>query len=81
MIDLGQHAAFIWASYAVTALVLAALIVWAYAGERRQRRLLAELEAQGIVRRSARAGEDGSSDFARDDPPGAAVRDRSGTIR
>jgi heme exporter protein D len=67
MIDLGPHATFIWASYAMVVLVLAVLIVWAYASESRQRRLLAELESKGIVRRSARAGDIGPGAERHDD--------------
>jgi heme exporter protein D len=50
--DMGPHAVFIWASYGVTGAVIAALILRAVADERRQRRALARLEAQGIRRRS-----------------------------
>jgi len=52
---MGPHAAFIWASYAIVGLVIAALIAWIIADGRTQRRLLAELEAEGVRRRSARA--------------------------
>jgi heme exporter protein D len=58
MIDLGPHAAFIWLSYAAAALVVMALIVWAFGGEARARAKLAELERRGIVRRSRRGGMD-----------------------
>lgn len=51
--DLGPHAAFIWASYAIFSSVLGALIVWLVMDGRRQRRALDELEARGIRRRSA----------------------------
>ena len=51
--DLGQHAAFIWASYAIVALVLALLIGWLVADGRQQQRRLDELEARGVRRRSA----------------------------
>lgn len=51
MLGLGPHAGFIIASYAVTALVLAGLIAWAYFRERNLQRLLAELERQGLSRR------------------------------
>lgn len=51
--DLGPHAAFIWASYAAVALVVAALIVWLLADGARYRRKLTELEARGVRRRSA----------------------------
>jgi heme exporter protein D len=55
MPDLGQHAAFIVAAYAVTFAAIAALAFFIIEDDRRQRRLLAELEARGIKRRSARA--------------------------
>jgi heme exporter protein D len=54
MPDLGPHAAFIWAAYAVTFIVVAALIVFIVQDDRRQRQLLADLERQGIRRRSAK---------------------------
>ena len=53
MPDLGPHAAFIWAAYAVTFIAVAALIVFIVQDDRRQRQLLADLERQGIRRRSA----------------------------
>ena len=60
--DLGPHAGFIWASYAITAAVVSALIYRAITEERRQRKALERLEAQGIRRRSdARASTGGSS--------------------
>ncbi len=52
---LGPHAGFIVGAYAATAIVLASLIGWIVADARRQNRLLAELEAKGITRRSAKA--------------------------
>jgi heme exporter protein D len=55
MPDLGQHAAFIVAAYAVTFVAIGALAVFIVDDDRRQRRALAELEAQGVRRRSARA--------------------------
>ena len=54
MFGLGPHYAFICASYAIVAFVLAGLIVWIVWDGRTQRRLLAELEAQGVTRRSKR---------------------------
>lgn len=50
--DLGPHAAYIWASYAVAVLVLAVLIAWLVLDGRRQQRLLDDLEARGVRRRS-----------------------------
>jgi len=51
--NLGPHAAYIWASYAVVAIVLAALIGWLVFDGRRQQTLLADLEARGARRRSS----------------------------
>ncbi len=53
--DLGPHAAFIWAAYAAAALVLAGLSAWLVLDGRRQQRLVDELEARGVRRRSAKA--------------------------
>jgi heme exporter protein D len=50
--DLGPHAFFIAAAYAVTALVVGGLIVRAVLDYRAQVRALAELEARGVTRRS-----------------------------
>jgi heme exporter protein D len=52
MMDLGPHAAYIWASYAVVAFALAGLVAWLVADGRHQQRLLDELDARGIKRRS-----------------------------
>ena len=54
ILDLGQHAGFIWAAYGATVIILAGLITWIRADARHQLRLLDELEAQGVQRRSAR---------------------------
>jgi heme exporter protein D len=51
--DLGPHAAYIWTSYAVVALVLVGLVAWLVADGRHQQRLLDELDARGVRRRSA----------------------------
>ena len=48
------HAGFIAAAYVVTAVVLVGLYFWIAADGRRQTRRLADLEARGIKRRSAR---------------------------
>jgi heme exporter protein D len=50
--DLGPHAAYIWASYAVVAVVLAGLVAWLVADGRQQQRLLDGLDARGVKRRS-----------------------------
>jgi heme exporter protein D len=54
MPDLGPHASFIIAAYAVTGLAVGALIWFILGEDRKQRRLLAELERRGIRRRSAK---------------------------
>lgn len=56
MIDLGKHAVFIWSSYAVVTVVLAGLVAWLVLDGRRLKRRLADLEAQGITRRSRAPG-------------------------
>jgi heme exporter protein D len=53
--DLGPHADFILAAYGITVLVLIALIGWIALDYRAQRRRVAELESQGITRRSVQA--------------------------
>jgi len=55
--DLGPHAAFIWAAYAAVVVVLAALIAWLALDGRRQQQLIDEFEARGVRRRSRHAGE------------------------
>jgi heme exporter protein D len=53
MPDLGPHAIFILAAYGVTFVAVAALAFAIVEDDRKQRRLLAELEQRGIRRRSA----------------------------
>jgi heme exporter protein D len=55
-IDLGPHYSAILASYGLAALVIAALVLWVVIDHRQQQRLLADLEARGVRRRSARTG-------------------------
>ncbi len=52
---LGPHAAFIVAAYAMAALVVTGLIAWVLADHAAQRRLLADLEARGVTRRSEKS--------------------------
>jgi heme exporter protein D len=54
MLDLGPHAVFIVAAYGVTLVAVAALAAYIVADDRKQRRLLADLERRGIRRRSAK---------------------------
>jgi len=49
-----DHAGFILAAYAATALVVAGLILHAVIDHRAQRRALGDLESRGIGRRSRR---------------------------
>ena len=50
-----EHIDFIAAAYAAGIVVIAALIAWVTLDCRAQRRMLAELETQGVTRRSATA--------------------------
>ena len=52
--ELGPHAGFIVAAYAASVLIIMALIVWILIDYRAQLRVLADLERQGVTRRSAR---------------------------
>jgi len=54
--DLGPHAAFVWASYGAVTVVLALMVLWLVLDGRRQQRLIDELAARGIRRRSERGG-------------------------
>lgn len=56
--NLGPHMTFIVSAYAIAALVVAAMIAWVMLDHRRQLRMLAELEARGITRRSERGNGD-----------------------
>ena len=52
--NLGPHADFIIAAYAVTIFVIAALIAWVVLDYSAQRRILGGLEERAITRRSQR---------------------------
>ena len=52
--ELGTHAGFIVAAYGASVLIILTLIVWIMADYRAQLRDLAEMERQGVTRRSAR---------------------------
>jgi heme exporter protein D len=56
--DLGPNAAFVWAAYAVFAVIIAALMLWLFADGKRLQRRLRDLEARGVTRRSAGASTD-----------------------
>jgi heme exporter protein D len=55
--NLGPHADFIVAAYAVSAFVVALLIAWVVLDYAAQRRIIAGLEERGIARRSQRRPE------------------------
>ena len=54
--NLGPHADFIVAAYALTAFVIATLIGWVVLDHSAQRRILGDLEERGVTRRSQRSG-------------------------
>ena len=55
--DLGPHADFIAAAYGVAALVLIAMVGWVMLDYRAQKQRLAQLESEGVTRRSERQVE------------------------
>jgi heme exporter protein D len=55
--DFGPHAGFIVAAYLVAIAVVGGLIAWIMIDYRAQRRLLGDLEADGVNRRSAEASK------------------------
>jgi heme exporter protein D len=56
--SLGSYASFIVTSYLLVAAVVLILIVWIAIDYRRQKTLLRELEASGVIRRSGRTAAD-----------------------
>jgi heme exporter protein D len=52
---LGPHAPFIIAAYTVALAIVGGLIAWVILDYRAQRRVLADLDARGVVRRSEQA--------------------------
>jgi len=53
--NLGPHAAFILAAWAAGLVVVAGLVAWVILDFRAQKRVLGDLEAHGVTRRSAAA--------------------------
>ena len=51
--NLGPHAAFILAAWGMGVVVIAGLIGWVMVDFRAQKRVLGDLEAHGVTRRSA----------------------------
>jgi len=54
--DLGPHAAFIWASYAAFIVIVGLLIGWTLFDGWRQANALADADRRGLKRRSADTG-------------------------
>jgi heme exporter protein D len=52
--NLGPHADFIIAAYAITAVVIAALVAWVVLDYSAQLRILGDLDDRGITRRAQR---------------------------
>jgi heme exporter protein D len=59
--DLGSHAAFIVGAYTVAAAVIIGMIAWVWLDYRRQSRMLSDLEARGVTRRSYKVSEEKKS--------------------
>ena len=57
--ELGAHAGFVWAAYAVVAAALSLLGLWLVLDGRRQRRLADRLEARGPRRRAEPSAREG----------------------
>lgn len=74
LLDLGPYSGFIWAAYAVFFITLTCLAAWIMTDEQRQRRLLAELEAQGVRRRSAQTMQGAAPPAPKPPPRGSASR-------
>jgi heme exporter protein D len=55
-VNLGPHADFIVAAYAITVFVVALLIAWVALDHSAQKRSLDDLEERGMTRRSRRSG-------------------------
>ena len=56
-VNLGPHADFIVAAYAVTVFIIALLIAWVVLDHASQRRSLGDLEERGVTRRSQRKAD------------------------
>jgi heme exporter protein D len=52
--NLGPHASFILAAYAAAVVVIGAMVAWEMLDHAAQTRVLADLEARGVTRRSDR---------------------------
>jgi len=79
MPELGPHAAFIIAAYAVAFVAFGALTLFTVEDDRKQRRLLMEMERRGIRRRSATKPAAPSVKMAK--PKAAKAPSKRGTPR
>ena len=70
--DLGPHAGFIVAAYAIFVVVVIGLIVWVVQDGAAQRRTLMDLEARGIRRRSDTGSADRAQSIEASKPGSAA---------
>lgn len=59
LLDLGPHAGFILACYAITLATVGGLFAWLVIDRSRLTDALAKLEAEGVRRRSSRGGSAG----------------------
>jgi heme exporter protein D len=57
-VGLGPYAAFIVSAYAAAIVIVAGLIAWIMLDRRHLIRVIGEIEAQGIARRSERSSEE-----------------------
>jgi heme exporter protein D len=71
--DLGPHAFFIVAAYAVTAAIVGGLVMHAVLDHRMQQRALAALEGRGVRRRSDRPPPRASANAAGEAGRGQAI--------
>lgn len=54
-----NHVAYVTAAYAAAAIGISGLIIWVILGHRNAQRVLAQLESEGVTRRSTRTGSTG----------------------
>jgi heme exporter protein D len=66
--DFGPYAVFIVTAYAAAAVIVAGLVIWIMLDRRRLVRAMADIEAQGVGRRSGRKLQDKPKDKSKDQP-------------
>jgi len=55
--DLGPYTTFIVGAYTAALMIMVAMIAWVLIDHRRQTKILSDLEARGVTRRSERSRE------------------------